>query len=408
MPGLAQSVEQGSLLADGNVHSSDQGNIVSDHPMTAQTLCNTDHSRCQNSDECSQVHEDFNLLTPFLPNGQSMPLSDILLTSSPLLELGAQFPEIELHQPASVDDVCEEDILASYTTDAESNAANQASSVSGDTLQRLNMSHSSGCQMELDTENVAADEQIGVIEPEEQNAKAACSDHIPSILISDHTAQSTSNAGNSFPEILSMTAESIATHAYDVFVYFNKRWAEKLRAAPSLHIMCMTQTPQSLFTFSARTLQNLYNNILPETFDQVFALMHIAFVFQHVIDVQIHSHDWTNFCHDVYLWQQQLSDPHEAELFDKVWYRQWSPRVSMEISLFKNSNVVTSDVVNSPQEISELATQSNYSGLQDYHSWRHHPSKLPFGKTSFDKLSKGMVVQGCSRFLDGSSYRPSL
>ena len=329
--------------------------------------------------------------------------SGSLLTSIPLLEFGAQFAEAELHLPASVDDVCEEEILSSDSTDVDSDAANQASSVSGGPLQRLYNTQISEYQMDLDTEHLTADVDIGGIELGEQSAKAARSNHIPSILISDHTAQCSSGASKLSPGNSSMTAESIAAQAYDVFLYLNERWAEKLRATPSLRVMCITHTPKSLFAFGARTLQNLYKNILPETFDQVFALMHIAFVFQHVIDVQVHSHDWMNSCHDVYMWQQVLSDPHEAELFDEVWSRLWSPQVSIETSLFKNSNFVTSLIVNMPPEISEPATVIENFGVLDDRTRRYYPSTLPFEKPSSKKLFKGTIIRGCSRFLDGSS-----
>lgn len=180
----------------------------------------------------------------------------------------------------------------------------------------------------------------------------------------------------------------------------NKEWMQKLAPLPELYGRCSELSPWTLFNVGIRTLQGVYSGELPKSFINIFGLLHVAFAFSRVINEDHDSYYWDGYYSDIYLWHHSLSNAEDHQTFAEVWYRLWCPRPAAQaISLtdilhYNPSNASpqgpfsTSDIQRQP-----LAPSGNDSLT--------FPS---FGVTRdvlVNILKEGMVMRGCSDFLNG-------
>ena len=162
----------------------------------------------------------------------------------------------------------------------------------------------------------------------------------------------------------------------DLVHIINFEWIKRLDSASDLRAPYSDYYIRSLFETGIQVLQRCYQNILPTTFKEVFALMHIAcgiFYIRHGNDT---CYGWGELFQDFLRWQYAMREERDIHLLIAVIHQLWRPDCVM---LSQGSTV-------SPgQALSPLITVK------------------PQSAHLVDLFRKGMITRECSEFLDGES-----
>ena len=157
----------------------------------------------------------------------------------------------------------------------------------------------------------------------------------------------------------SITRTSLVTQVREILHDLNREWMGELKSTPDLYARCIPLSTCRLLETGIRALQQCFSGTLPRSFDDLFALIHVAFAFSLVINKDRDSYYWDGFHSDLHHWHRTVRDS-EISLFGKIWDRLWSPRSS-------NNHLF----VNPPR--ADL----------------------------YETLMEGLVMKGCVNFLDG-------
>lgn len=157
----------------------------------------------------------------------------------------------------------------------------------------------------------------------------------------------------------SITTTSLVEQVRDILHGLNREWMGKLESTPDLYARCIPLSTCPLLETGIRVLQQCFSGTLPRSFDDLFALIHVAFAFSLVINKNRDSYYWDGFYSDLRYWHHTVRDS-EISLFGKVWDRLWCP-------LSSNNHLF----VNSPRA------------------------------NLYETLMEGLVIKGCANFLDG-------
>lgn len=98
---------------------------------------------------------------------------------------------------------------------------------------------------------------------------------------------------------------------------------QRLEPAPELLLRCHGQPPQALFRKAFLTLREVLCARFPQTFEDVFAFIRVAFAIAFLLHCQNNLYDLDAFYEDALQWQHVLSDQEEKRLFLKAmhcWY----------------------------------------------------------------------------------------
>ena len=158
----------------------------------------------------------------------------------------------------------------------------------------------------------------------------------------------------------SITTTSLVEQVCRILHGLNREWMERLKSTPDLYKRCMPLSTCQLLETGVRALQQCFSGSLPSSFDDLFALMHVAFAFSIAINRDGDSYYWDCFYSDLHYWHHTVRDSAEISLFGKVWDRLWCPQSSNN-HLFAN------------------------------------PPRADLKET----LMEGLVIRGCANLLDG-------
>ena len=185
----------------------------------------------------------------------------------------------------------------------------------------------------------------------------------PSIALSDPVGQTIRPVADDLYCLMlgddSMTTHSLVKQVREILHGLHREWMEKLKSTPDLYTRCMPLSTCRLLETGIRALQQCFSGNLPSSFEDLFALMHVAFAFSIVINRDSESYYWDGFYSDLHYWHRTVRDS-EISFFGKVWDRLWCPR-SSNTHLFMNP---------------------------------------PRGDL-YETLMEGLVIKGCANFLDG-------
>ena len=185
----------------------------------------------------------------------------------------------------------------------------------------------------------------------------------PSIALSDPVGQTIRPVADDLYCFMlgddSITTTSLVKQVRDILHDLNKEWMGRLESTPDLYARCMPLSTCPLLETGIRALQQCFSGTLPRSFDDLFALIHVAFAFSLVINKDRDSYYWDGFYSDLRYWHHTVRDS-EISLFGKVWDRLWCPPSS-------NNHLF----VNPPRA------------------------------NLYDTLMEGLVIKGCTNFLDG-------
>ena len=101
-------------------------------------------------------------------------------------------------------------------------------------------------------------------------------------------------------------------------------WMAQLRSALGNRIPLM-YTTDILFETGLRTLKQIYEGVLPRTFDEVFSMMHVVFASAWILHHNDASYPWDNLFHHMTRWHRAIVDNVEKDLFLAVVNVLWLP-----------------------------------------------------------------------------------
>lgn len=154
----------------------------------------------------------------------------------------------------------------------------------------------------------------------------------------------------------------------------NFEWLKRLDSAPNSRGPCPDYYIRSLFESGIQVLQRCYKNILPTTFKEVFALMHIAcgiFYIRHGNDT---CYGWGELFQDFLRWQYAMREESEIQLLIAVTNQLWRPGC---VGLSQG------DTASPIHAFGSIATIN--------------PQSAPL----VDLFRNGMIIRECSEFLNG-------
>ena len=157
----------------------------------------------------------------------------------------------------------------------------------------------------------------------------------------------------------SMTTNSLVKQVCEILHDLHSEWMGRLESTSELYTRCKPLSICRLLETGIRALEQCFSGNLPTSFEDLFALMHVAFAFSIVINRDRDSFYWDGFYSDLHYWHHTLRDS-EISLFGKVWDRLWCPQSS-------NNHLF----MNPPR-----------GGL-------------------YETLMESTVIKGCTNFLDG-------
>ena len=197
-------------------------------------------------------------------------------------------------------------------------------------------------------------------------------------LVSDNLAAATTSLSN-FPGAESTfarkttSAQAQIEELRDLVHIINIQWIKRLDSA-DLGVPYSDYYICSLFETGIQVLQRCYQNILPRTFKEVFALMHIAcgiFYIRHGNDT---CYGWGELFQDFLRWQHAMCEERDIHLLIAVTNRLWRP-----------------DCVTLSQDSPASPAQALGPVI---------PVK-PQSAHLVDLFRNGMIVRECSEFLSG-------
>ena len=162
----------------------------------------------------------------------------------------------------------------------------------------------------------------------------------------------------------------------DLVHVINFEWLKRLDSAPDFRVPYPDYYIPSLFETGIQVLQRCYQNILPTTFKEVFALMHIAcgvFYIRHGNDT---CYGWGGFFQDFLRWQYAMREERDIHLLIAVTNQLWRPGCV---------------------KLSQGPTVSPIHALGSVVTINPRSAHL------VDLLRNGMIIRECTEFLNGRS-----
>ena len=109
----------------------------------------------------------------------------------------------------------------------------------------------------------------------------------------------------------------------ELFRVINEEWMRRMEPLPQLWLPCSELSVSSLFERAIRTLKDFTEGRCALDFEDVFAMMHLAFAAAFSLHWQQDFYSWNAFCDDALQWQHALSDDEDKVLFLSAINRWW-------------------------------------------------------------------------------------
>lgn len=121
-----------------------------------------------------------------------------------------------------------------------------------------------------------------------------------------------------------LSTQSLVEDLRSFLRFLSGYWMTQLRSALGNRVPLM-YTADLLFETGHRTLKQIYEGVLPRTFDEVFSMMHVVFASAWILHNNDASYPWDNLFHHMARWHRAIVDNVEKDLFLAVVNVLWSP-----------------------------------------------------------------------------------
>lgn len=156
---------------------------------------------------------------------------------------------------------------------------------------------------------------------------------------------------------------------YEFVGTVSNEWLPRLESTPHLLSRCSILSPQDLFERGLNAMQRCFNDSLADSFEDMFALVHVACACAYSLHKDEDLYDWAGLFDHMLEWQYLLSSQDDVQCF----------LMAMD----------------------QFTCEHNYS-LTDSLSRGGMFDRETYERT-FDLLRNGPVMTDCSRFLDGKT-----
>ena len=180
----------------------------------------------------------------------------------------------------------------------------------------------------------------------------------------------------------------------------NKEWLRRCQSKPDLSLRTSMLSPQLLLEKGTQTLQLIYQDVLPGTFDATFALAHFACAAAYLMHRDNSSHCWNEFFQHILNLQNLLEHESDARLFVQLVNLLFRPLSSLtqhscDICFLDESS---GTLVPPRRLVLDLDGRSLAENI-DSHTPRIQ--RKPDTMTFLHSLKSSAVFHECSSFLDG-------
>ncbi|KAL6720287.1 hypothetical protein ACLMJK_002208 [Lecanora helva] len=98
----------------------------------------------------------------------------------------------------------------------------------------------------------------------------------------------------------------------------NKEWRNKLQPLPDLFSACSMMTVETLFERGLIALQRLFRAQLVDSFDDIFALVHVGWASAYSLHGEDATYSWDIFFQDILTWRYAITKESHSLLFTKL------------------------------------------------------------------------------------------
>ena len=219
---------------------------------------------------------------------------------------------------------------------------------------------------------------------------------------------SATNENSEYVDTIELTpTTSLVEEIYALIAVVNSEWIERMTALPKLLLRCKNIPVPELFRRGFETLQLCFRGDFKETFEDIFALIHVACAVAYSLHKDDDWYRWEYFFQDMRLWQETIAKESERGFFLQA----------MDCLAFPN------DVPKHIPKRRNLADHSTFTQPCEMVSWDSYGSgalaelienafNMSWGlsqqyagnvdrATTVGGLRNGRIMKDCSNFLDG-------
>ena len=185
----------------------------------------------------------------------------------------------------------------------------------------------------------------------------------------------------------------------------NMEWIRRLDMTPVLQVDRSVCDVPLLFDTGIQTLQGCYVHTYPNTFKEIFALMHVVCAIIYSLHGNDPSYEWGDFFQELLQWRHVLqgSDAWLLMAFINLF---WSPGAPSISPLLNKANLANLDSI-------QLPTRTPSPHMNAHHGWslktqdvigypaRTFPLPGPQRVHVETPLRNGQILSKCSEFLNG-------
>lgn len=121
-----------------------------------------------------------------------------------------------------------------------------------------------------------------------------------------------------------VSTKTLVENLRDCMHFLGNIWIQHLKSL-SINLLNSSYTIGTLFKTGHRVLKQVYEGVLPCTFQEVFSMAHVVFASTFIFHHDDTAFRWNILAHDFIRWHQVIIDTCERELFLKVACILWSP-----------------------------------------------------------------------------------
>ncbi|MCJ1456187.1 hypothetical protein MMC28_006547 [Mycoblastus sanguinarius] len=214
-------------------------------------------------------------------------------------------------------------------------------------------------------------------------------------------------------ESRSLTAKTQIEDLRALVLVVNNEWTQRMTSDLELTPRCSTLPPRTLLEIGVKALKRYFRGTLPDTFVDVFALMHVACAFAYMLHKDDESYCcdcWEEFFQDMLQWQYAIAEESEVQIFLKAMDRLGSPETPSS-ALFgecRLSNHLPRQIAHkqapNPRPKLDISCKLDPFLPQPGSEPFQQPSVAPNRAELWNRLKSGKVIKDCSTFLDGLEW----
>ncbi|KAL6720289.1 hypothetical protein ACLMJK_002210 [Lecanora helva] len=114
----------------------------------------------------------------------------------------------------------------------------------------------------------------------------------------------------------------------EIFIIVRGEWEHRLSSISEVSSIYSKLSGRNLFMLGLTSLKRFYEEMTSYTFNEVFALMHIAWAVSYLLHESGMSSSWDELCQDMLTWHCLISIEHDRSLFVIVVERLWVLRTT--------------------------------------------------------------------------------